>query len=340
MPISTFDIKKFVSQSILGINYLNTKELSYAITRVDQEDQKKTTPVIELLSRFIKYSTGSNPRSIKRLMNSLYLIKIMQQVKAKDQEFNLEAKIINFALVCIQVAYSDIYTLLANNPCFISWDNQTARDFRLPEVAEEKLTELAELEEFDEEWEQVLYRACQQNTFLSARAEQISKILNLIRELIPDNKDPEKFKTQMTAIVKFSAITNVSNHDEDKIKTSKHEYTIKQYRFSSGTKKLFKILDQRIRELSPSVMQKFNKFYIAYKLKTNFVDLVIQQKQIILILNMDFDEIKDPKGLCRDMTNTHQWGNGNVQAIYNNADQLEDLMDLIKQSFDKQYNML
>ena len=225
MPISTFDIKKFIAQSLLDIHYLNQNELSFEITRINHEDQKTTTPVLELLGRFIKYSTGPNPRSIKRLSNSLLLIELMQEETLSDHKLSLETKIINFALVCIQVAYPDIYTLLASNPCFISWDEQTARDFRLPEVTEEKLNELTELEEFDEEWEQILYRACQQNTFLSARADRISKTLNLIRELIPNNKDQEQFTQQMTAILKFSSITNVSNHEEDQLKKSKQRTT-------------------------------------------------------------------------------------------------------------------
>jgi predicted transport protein len=65
------------------------------------------------------------------------------------------------------------------------------------------------------------------------------------------------------------------------------------------------------------------------------VDVVPRKKKLRLTLNMDFEDIKDPKGLCRDVTGKGQWGNGNVQVPMHSADQLDDVMFLVKQAYAK-----
>ncbi len=44
------------------------------------------------------------------------------------------------------------------------------------------------------------------------------------------------------------------------------------------------------------------KLYIAYKVDTNFVDVVIQKSRLRLSVNMKFADVIDPKGLCKDIT--------------------------------------
>jgi predicted transport protein len=57
---------------------------------------------------------------------------------------------------------------------------------------------------------------------------------------------------------------------------------------------------------------------------------------MILSLNIDFPDIIDPKGLCRDVTGIGRWGNGDVEVFISNLNELDDIMDLIQQAFDKQ----
>lgn len=54
-----------------------------------------------------------------------------------------------------------------------------------------------------------------------------------------------------------------------------------------------------------------------------------------LSLNMRFDEIDDPKELCRDVSNVGRWGNGDVEVGFSSLEQLDDVMALIRQAFDK-----
>lgn len=98
---------------------------------------------------------------------------------------------------------------------------------------------------------------------------------------------------------------------------------------------LFDKLKTRILNLDASVRMEYKKLYIAFKNTTNFVDIVPQKNSLRLSLNMDYDEIIDPKGLCRDIENLGRWGNGNVEIRLTEESELDDIMFLIEQSYKK-----
>jgi predicted transport protein len=63
---------------------------------------------------------------------------------------------------------------------------------------------------------------------------------------------------------------------------------------------------------------------------------VPQAKRLLLVLNLGIDDIEDPKGLCRDISNIGRWGNGDVEIGLSTVDELPYVMGLIRQSFDRQ----
>jgi predicted transport protein len=79
-----------------------------------------------------------------------------------------------------------------------------------------------------------------------------------------------------------------------------------------------------------------DKYYVAYKAETNFVDVAAQAKRLRLSLNMAFHEINDPKGLCRDISRIGRWGNGDVEIGLGTIEELPYVMGLVRQSFEKQ----
>ncbi len=97
---------------------------------------------------------------------------------------------------------------------------------------------------------------------------------------------------------------------------------------------LFQRLRKRILNLDPSVREEIKKWYIAYKTTTNFVDVVLQRKQLRLSLNMRFSEINDPRGLCRNVTNVGRWGNGDVEVGLSPTEDLDYILYLIQQSYE------
>lgn len=114
------------------------------------------------------------------------------------------------------------------------------------------------------------------------------------------------------------------------------KYTIDSYDLNAFTRTLFDMLDRRICNLSPDVKREFKKLYIAYKLDTNFVDIVVQKQRLRISLNMKFSEIHDPKGLCKDITGLGRWGNGDVEVFFEHTSEIDDMMELIVQSYSKQ----
>lgn len=123
---------------------------------------------------------------------------------------------------------------------------------------------------------------------------------------------------------------------EDKIVS---EYTLEDYDHLTGDMlELFETLNKRILNISSDVKRELKKLYIAYKVDTNFVDIVPQKSRLRLSINMKFNEINDPKGLCMDVTDKGRWGNGDIEVGLENVGQLDDVMDIIIQSYNRQIN--
>lgn len=110
-------------------------------------------------------------------------------------------------------------------------------------------------------------------------------------------------------------------------------YSLDTYDTNVFTKTLFEVLDRRIQNLSPDVKREFKKLYVAYKLDTNFVDIVFQKQRLRISLNMKFSEVIDPNGLCRDITGLGRWGNGDVELYMEHTSDVDQIMELVEQSY-------
>ncbi|MGN0463028.1 MAG: DUF262 domain-containing protein [Ruminococcus sp.] len=111
------------------------------------------------------------------------------------------------------------------------------------------------------------------------------------------------------------------------------KYSLDSYEVNAFTKMLFDKLNHRIMNLSSNIKREFKKLYIAYKLDTNFVDVVIQKQRLRISVNMKFSEVYDPKNLCHDVTNLGRWGNGDAELFFEHLDELDDVMAIIEQSY-------
>ena len=122
-----------------------------------------------------------------------------------------------------------------------------------------------------------------------------------------------------------------------KEETIKQSYNIDYYDFSNVFVKMLydKLLDA-IMQLEPKATVEYKKLYIAFKFKTNFVDVVVQKSRLRLSVNLDFDEVYDPSGICRDVSDLGRWGNGDVEIGFDSLSMLDSVMEIIKQAIDKQ----
>ena len=110
-------------------------------------------------------------------------------------------------------------------------------------------------------------------------------------------------------------------------------YSLETYDVNTFTQSLFTVLDRRIMNLSPSVKREFKKLYVAYKLDTNFVDVVFQKQRLRISVNMKFSEVVDTKGICRDITGLGRWGNGDVELYMDHTSDIEQVMEIVEQSY-------
>jgi uncharacterized protein with ParB-like and HNH nuclease domain/predicted transport protein len=116
------------------------------------------------------------------------------------------------------------------------------------------------------------------------------------------------------------------------------EYTIEDHPFllTRQMRPIFESLRKSVLALDPCVSEEFLKLYVAYKAETNFVDVVPQARRLRLTLNMPFEDLTDPKGLCRNVTGLGRWGNGNVEVAVSSLEDLPYVIGLIRQSLELQ----
>ncbi|GAA8116623.1 hypothetical protein HpBT107_09290 [Helicobacter pylori] len=122
-----------------------------------------------------------------------------------------------------------------------------------------------------------------------------------------------------------------------KPKKEKKVYDLNSYKFGSHSRELFDILSKEIKALDEKrIVENFNQDYISYKFSKNFVDIVVQNKDLKLYLNMKFNELQDEKNLARDMTNKGHLGNGDIEVKLETKENILYCLGLIKQALEKQ----
>ncbi|WQR83787.1 DUF262 and DUF1524 domain-containing protein [Helicobacter pylori] len=124
--------------------------------------------------------------------------------------------------------------------------------------------------------------------------------------------------------------------EEYKSKKAKKVYDLSSYKFSPNSRELFDILRKGIKALDERITEKFNQEYISYMFDKNFVDIVVQTKDLKLYLNMPFNELQDEKNLARDMTNKGHLGNGDIEVKLETKENIPYCLGLIKQALEKQ----
>jgi hypothetical protein len=214
MPVASYNVDTFLVDALKKIEFFTDEEL---------EDIE----LAEKLSEITRLSVGTNPRSLKRLTNTLALISIINNKLNRGEGASVEklGKLINYALVCIQIAYPYIYNQLGEESAYKSWNEKTASRLKLRPLTEEEKEGLNATEEFNEEWEKVVFRMCQKETYLSNRAFCVSTLLNKIAEII--NND-EQLGEIIESTLEMSAVTNLKAFDTPKkVKASEFPWEAK-----------------------------------------------------------------------------------------------------------------
>jgi len=128
-------------------------------------------------------------------------------------------------------------------------------------------------------------------------------------------------------------------------KIIKHTEIIKEHLINTEKSHLEKIKDKDIIALYDdlkkrvlalgNIQLKPNKHYISFVGESNIIDIQIQQKAIKLWINMFKGELKDPKKIMKDVSRIGHLGNGDYEIRLSPKQDLEGVMKLIKQSYNK-----
>jgi hypothetical protein len=187
MPVGTYSIENFLLDKF--------SQMGYDLSAEDAEDYGKV----------VRLTIGTNPRSLKRYLNSYSLINQVKQVE--EEHGSAESSLMLFALLGIQISYPYIFRMLAKHSSYTSWDATfTSKEDIDFESMKEKLSAYGESEYLDEEWEQILWSLCQRDSYLKSKAFDALSLFNFLRDKFGDQLNDE-----MEGAMEFAAITSVDD---------------------------------------------------------------------------------------------------------------------------------
>lgn len=172
MPVSQYSTKDFLIKELKRIGIISSQ---------DEQNEQLMNNIVKVEN----LTTGPNPRSIKKLLNTLSLIQCIKNagepvkknhVPDADEQYKALNTLLTIAIVGIQVAYPKVYQLLCD--------------------------------EFDEDWEKTLHQVCQSDRYLKKNASNISQLFSLLRSeilssspLVKDNTDTDEDRQDARDIV-------------------------------------------------------------------------------------------------------------------------------------------
>lgn len=163
LPVSSYRPMDFVLKALAGIGYLKD---------IDTSDPN----VRARFSSVVESSVGKNPRSIKRLINTLSLLDCIAQCGSeKDEVATMDEKLLNFIIVAIQICYPQIYRLLVHKPGFTSWDAV---------FAHKEGVALSTDGQEAQEWGDILEAACSIDKYLTQHISDIINLFSMIIEIL------------------------------------------------------------------------------------------------------------------------------------------------------------
>ena len=96
---------------------------------------------------------------------------------------------------------------------------------------------------------------------------------------------------------------------------------------------LYSELKEQLLSLGENIRIIQRKNYISFKVKSNFVDVEPHPKSLKCQLNIKKGHLKDIKKITRDVSNIGHFGAGDYEVIIRSIDEIQDFIDLAKQSY-------
>jgi len=135
------------------------------------------------------------------------------------------------------------------------------------------------------------------------------------------------------------SIKTISSKDEniDTVTKEVKTYTEEEHLEGKSEKilELYETLKNEVLNLGDVTLKSNKQNIVFVGNKRNIIDVVIQKSKIKIYINLKYTEIDDYKKVVRDVSSVGKWGVGECEFDFNNTDDLDYLMSLIKQSYKK-----
>lgn len=132
----------------------------------------------------------------------------------------------------------------------------------------------------------------------------------------------------------------IPEYKEEEKQTKEIIYDEQQFKKLTGNTNeqiisIFNELDSYVLSLNENIKKGTTSVYLSYSLGKNFIELWFQVNSLkYIIMTGDYN---DPKGLVTELAETYKWTNDRAISVNSESD-LEYIKDILKQSYEKQYN--
>ena len=199
MPTGTYDMGNLLSEKLISLNIEIPEDL------------------IDSYSNVVKYTIGYNPRSLKRYINSFSLLRSLRNSDFEEDasEFgdnapDAEDDLILFSMIGVQISYPKIFRLITQMSDIYDWDKGFANKNNIDiEAVKADIQKYGDNEKLDEDWEQIIYGACQKDVYLKSKVFNILELFNYLRDKFENR--PDILDEKIVMALKFASITNVDD---------------------------------------------------------------------------------------------------------------------------------
>ena len=196
-------------------------------------------------------------------------------------------------MIGVQISYPKIFRLITQMSDIYDWDKGFANKNNINiEAVKLDIQKYGDNDKVDEDWEQIIYGACQNDVYLKSKVFNILELFNFLRNKFENRS--EILDEKIVIALKFASITNVD-----------YDVNVKGVTEKRGNKTIFSNIKTKVETIKQELITNgAKKEGIEIKLKTyqNLFDTFLSfsetknEKYTILgsYIKFDFGVIKNP----------------------------------------------
>ena len=187
--------------------------------------------------------------------------------------------------------------------------------------------------------------------FISPKFSEYQKTSINFKNLPFELWEVTRFKNNLLGLTKIDTnsdvdITSTIEKDNSKsiVKTVSKEIVTydENYHINKNKSRPQEIVDlyyefkDRVLSIGDNIELNIGKTWMGFKQNRIFCDVVIFNEGVVVYINMKKGELNDYLNKCQDMSDKGHWGNGDYKIVIRTVEDIDYVMSLVKQSFNKQ----